>query len=392
MKKMMRATVMMFFVLLACSMTTKAAQKAPNDIKEFNGHYYYAYNVKESTTWDTCKAKCEAVGGHLVAINSAEENAFVYSLLPVSNPPLRAFIGLYNAGTRRSPNWSWVTGEPVEYTSWQKGEPSYMDGRIEEKYGQFFVESKKEEAKWHEKWNDGTGDTSSYYTVYKVYYICEWDSNPNAIQNVTADIENMIDDGDLSMSEFEPLQAKIVKCTKNSLTLTWKKNPYVDGYMIYGNKCGTKNRYEYIKTVPKSSSSTVMKGLKKATYYKYFVVSYKNQGEVQNIISVSKTVHATTQGGKYGNAKAVKLTKVGKWKSKLQKIAMKEGTSATIKGKSVKDKKPIRIHRGLAFESNDTYVAEVSNKGVIKAKHRGTCKIYVYAQNGVSKIIKLTVK
>ena len=39
-----------------------------------------------------------------------------------------------------------------------------------------------------------------------------------------------------------------------------------------------------------------------------------------------------------------------------------------------------------------TDVATVTNKGVIKGKKKGTCYIYVYAQNGISKKVKVTVK
>ena len=39
----------------------------------------------------------------------------------------------------------------------------------------------------------------------------------------------------------------------------------------------------------------------------------------------------------------------------------------------------------------NTSIATVSSKGVIKGKKKGTCYVYVYAQNGVYKKIKVTV-
>ena len=55
-------------------------------------------------------------------------------------------------------------------------------------------------------------------------------------------------------------------------------------------------------------------------------------------------------------------------------------------------KKPLRRHRKLSYESSNTKVATVTKKGVIRAKAKGTCMVYVYAQNGVYKKIKVTVK
>ena len=49
-------------------------------------------------------------------------------------------------------------------------------------------------------------------------------------------------------------------------------------------------------------------------------------------------------------------------------------------------------YRKIAFESGNTKIATVTNKGVIKGKKKGTCYVYVYAQNGISKKVKVTVK
>lgn len=54
--------------------------------------------------------------------------------------------------------------------------------------------------------------------------------------------------------------------------------------------------------------------------------------------------------------------------------------------------KTIKRHRGIVFESSDPKIASVDKKGVVKGLKKGTCYIYVYAQNGVYKKIKVTVK
>ena len=44
------------------------------------------------------------------------------------------------------------------------------------------------------------------------------------------------------------------------------------------------------------------------------------------------------------------------------------------------------------WSSSNTKVATVSTKGTIKGKKKGSCYVYVYAQNGVFKKIRVTVK
>ena len=46
----------------------------------------------------------------------------------------------------------------------------------------------------------------------------------------------------------------------------------------------------------------------------------------------------------------------------------------------------------MQYESTNTKVATVTKGGKIQPKSKGSCSIYVYAQNGVYKKIKLTVK
>ncbi|MBQ9179888.1 MAG: Ig-like domain-containing protein [Firmicutes bacterium] len=46
----------------------------------------------------------------------------------------------------------------------------------------------------------------------------------------------------------------------------------------------------------------------------------------------------------------------------------------------------------LRYMTSNKKIATVSKSGKIKAKTKGTCYIYAYAHNGVSKRIKITVK
>ncbi len=207
---------------------------------------------------------------------------------------------------------------------------------------------------------------------------------PEAVQAVTDVSIASQSFEDVTGAVFNALLARTTKLTNKNITLKWKKVPKADGYKIYGNRCGKKNHYKLIKDVGKSKTSYTQKKLKKGTYYKYVVVAYKVVDGKKVTIAVSKTIHATTTGGKYGVAKSVKVNK--------SKITLKKGKKFTIKAKEVKKDKKIKNHRRIAYESSNTKVATVSKKGVVKAKTKGSCYIYVYAQNGVYKKVKVTVK
>lgn len=199
------------------------------------------------------------------------------------------------------------------------------------------------------------------------------------------DTLNQKKEGDLKNSSFAKIQARADKTTKNSIRLRWNKVKGADGYLIYGNKCNIKNKYLPITTINNPARTTyTLKKLETGTYYKYIVKAYKLVKGKKQDIAVSKTIHATTNGGKYGNAKAVKVNK--------SKVTLKKNKKFTLKASEVKKDKTIDIHRRIAFESSNEKIATVSKKGVITAKKTGTCYIYAYAQNGTYQKIKVTVQ
>ena len=233
-----------------------------------------------------------------------------------------------------------------------------------------------------------------------------------AVGNGTAEITVTTEDGKITASimitvkvpdeptinkttGFRRLRARSVKQTKTSVTLQWNIIKDADGYFIYGNRCntGTKSyKYRKLATITGGDISTwTQKDLKKGTYYKYVVKAYRMVNGKKVVTDTSISVHAVTGGGKYGNAKAVSVTQIGN-KKNVSKITLKMGKTAQIKAKEVKKDKKIERHRKLCYESSNTKVATVTPDGLIRATGKGTCTIWVYAQNGVYKALKITVK
>ena len=203
-------------------------------------------------------------------------------------------------------------------------------------------------------------------------------------QEVESAILGMGVDQDLPYSTYGKLQAKQKKVTAKAITLTWKKVPGAVKYVIYGGECGKGKPAQ--KLAEAGGSSFAQKKLKAGKYYKYIIVAVDAGNRT---VAVSKMLHISTKGGKTGNVKKLSVTGAAG-----NRLTLKKGKSARLKvtatsyDSGTKSKK----HRAVAFESSDTSVATVNAKGKVKAVGKGSCVIYVYAQNGVSAAVKVKVK
>ena len=130
-------------------------------------------------------------------------------------------------------------------------------------------------------------------------------------------------------------------------------------------------------------------GLKPGTSYKVRVKAYAMEDGKKRNISTSPLMRLYTEGGKYTNAKAVKLNR--------KKVTLKKGRSfqlrATVKKVDKRKKLMPKSHvPRVRYMSTDKKVATVTSGGKIKARGKGTCYVYAYAHNGVAKRVKVTVK
>ncbi len=105
----------------------------------YNGNTYYLLDSDGIKWWDEAEAEAVSLGGHLVTINDAAEDAFVFNTFaplavayhatyyPHLIDRISLFIGY--SDTASEGNFVWVSGETPGYTNWIPGEPIVGDTR-----------------------------------------------------------------------------------------------------------------------------------------------------------------------------------------------------------------------------------------------------------------------
>ena len=213
-------------------------------------------------------------------------------------------------------------------------------------------------------------------------------------------ITSMKNDSDPAGSSFSKLRLRSPRQAEKAVKLSWSKVPGAAKYVLYGNQCGAKNKMKKIATLKKNSLNVkkAAKKLKKGTYYKFLIVAIDKNN---NVVSTSKVIHVATKGSrKAANPKKVIVkARVSKKGRKLKKykvtsaIALRAGKTTQLKAKITKPKKSkVRKHVRLRYESANTKIATVTSKGKVKGAKKGTTTIYVYAQNGIFKAVRVHVK
>lgn len=101
--------------------TTPLPTKSPclEDWKHFNGSCYYVSEYRRS--WSDSQAYCKRQGGHLAIILTAEEQTFIWNLLP------RGYWNAYWFGIsdeKVEEDWYWVDGTKLVGGFWEDGEPN----------------------------------------------------------------------------------------------------------------------------------------------------------------------------------------------------------------------------------------------------------------------------
>jgi hypothetical protein len=111
------------------------------------GHLYEVL-ADTAATYDDAVAAADALGGHLVSITSAAEQAFVEDLLVDSGS---YWIGLERIGP--GADFGWTTGESLMFDNFATGEPN--DYTASEDFGQIYWSADAADDNGRSgKWND----------------------------------------------------------------------------------------------------------------------------------------------------------------------------------------------------------------------------------------------
>jgi hypothetical protein len=141
---------LLLFIFSGCGDDTTSPIRAScpsGTVKWTNGHCYQAV-LAPGLSWDQARDSCLARGGHLVTITSAEENAFVFSLvsgdsafwyLDAFGNGLGPWLGGFQPNGSEMPDtgWQWVTTEPFVYTNWETGQPGDL-GLVDQNLLRFY--------------------------------------------------------------------------------------------------------------------------------------------------------------------------------------------------------------------------------------------------------------
>lgn len=128
-----------------------------------NGHKYELYNTPMS--WKDAYKFCEKKGGHLVTVNSQNEQAVLEQLIKDKATHPRLWLGAtdeYSEG-----KWKWITGESIDYQNWSANEPNDTD---DEDFMMLYINS----GTWNDVYDSTKGNNYDYS------FICEYDNLSDA--------------------------------------------------------------------------------------------------------------------------------------------------------------------------------------------------------------------
>lgn len=199
------------------------------------------------------------------------------------------------------------------------------------------------------------------------------------------------DQSKLTGSQIAKLKLPILlaqgKAGKNQVTLNWLKAKDADGYDVYWSYCDGGKNYKKLATVKNGKLTAAQKKLTNGKEYKYFVAAYKMVDGKKVYTAKSNVLHVATLDSKQTNAKSISVNKTN--------VVLNKNKTFTIKAQTkLENSKKAQLQHAAEcrYYTSNAKVAKVSSDGVITAKGAGSCTVYVLANNGAYKKIKVTVK
>lgn len=177
------------------------------------------------------------------------------------------------------------------------------------------------------------------------------------------------------------------KAQKNSIVVSWRKYPGAAGYDVFWHYCDGSINYKKAGTVKNGKLSMTHKNLRSNREYKYFVAAYKMVKGRKIYIAKSNEMHVAMKQARTTNAVSIKVNRTT--------VILKPGKTFRLKCQLTGEnrKKKLLSHSSpYRYYTANSEIATVSQNGVIRAKAKGSCSIYILASNGVYKRVTVKVK
>lgn len=177
------------------------------------------------------------------------------------------------------------------------------------------------------------------------------------------------------------------KAQKNSIVVSWRKYPGAAGYDVFWRYCDGSINYKKAGTVKNGKLSMTHKNLRSNREYKYFVAAYKMVKGRKIYIAKSNEMHVAMKQARTTNAVSIKVNRTT--------VILKPGKTFRLKCQLTGEnrKKKLLSHSSpYRYYTTNSKIATVSQNGVIRAKAKGSCSIYILASNGVYKRVTVKVK
>jgi hypothetical protein len=135
-------------------------------VNPVNNHSYY---LLAPADWLTSQSQAVALGGNLVTINDAAEDAWIYSTFGGEDRPL--WLGLTDQASEGSFNW--ISGESFSYVNWSWGEPNNGAGTVPNENYVYMIEANPawpdlNPGRWNDVPVDGEGIFKPVFGVVEV--------------------------------------------------------------------------------------------------------------------------------------------------------------------------------------------------------------------------------
>ena len=163
------------------------------------------------------------------------------------------------------------------------------------------------------------------------------------------------------------------KAQKNSIVVSWRKYPGAAGYDVFWHYCDGSINYKKAGTVKNGKLSMTHKNLRSNREYKYFVAAYKMVKGRKIYIAKSNEMHVAMKQARTTNAVSIKVNRTT--------VILKPGKTFRLKCQLTGEnrKKKLLSHSSpYRYYTTNSKIATVSQNGVIRAKAKGSCSIYIF--------------